>query len=229
MIHMTARRVALAPLALTLSSALVLAGCSTGADERSADDGSTTPSATESSEEEEPYLPVPEGTELTPQGEQLDLGQTATVAYRPAKGKVGVVKLTVTKVERARIKDLVAFKLDKKAKKSTPYYVRARVRNVGTSNLAGSLPPLYVEDGQEQLVQASQFRSTFKPCPSESLPRPFKAGERTTGCWVYLVNQGEAAGVSYYPVEGFAPIQWTGQITGVGAGKKQQGSKTDEG
>lgn len=200
----------------------LLAGCSGDADDPAGTDDSSAASAAESSAEPEPYLPVPEGTELTAQGEALSLGDTATVAYQATQQKVGVLDLTVTRIDKAKIKDLVAFKLDKKFQKATPYYVHARVKNVGETNLVGTLPPIYVEDGQERLVQASQFQSVFKPCPSTNLPKGFTQGEQTTSCWVYLVS-GKAEGVSYYPVDGFQPIEWTGPFTQPGAKKKKNG------
>lgn len=228
------------PLALSLAAALVLAGCSGDAEQSGAGsegETSASPSATETSEA--PYLPVSDDTELTPMGEELTFGDKATVAYQPRKGKVGVVDLTVTKVKQADIKDLVAFKLDKQSQKATPYYVTAKVKNVGDTNLTGTLPPLYVEDEASRLVQPSQFKSVFKPCASTPLPKGFKPGKQTTACWVYLVIEGKGQGVSYYPVEQFEPIVWTGDIAGAdkkgkkGAKKGQQdsgqGSGQDDG
>lgn len=207
-------------LAATLLLGGLLAGCSGGDDEPQGADNSTAASEAESSAEPEPYLPVPEGTELTEQGQALELGDTATVAYQAAKQKIGVLDLTVTRIDKAKIKDLVDFKLDKKYQKATPYYVHARVKNVGETNLVGTVPPLYVEDGQERLVQASQFRSVFKPCPSTGLPKGFRKDSQTTSCWVYLVT-GKAKGASFYPVDGFVPIEWSGEFTQ--PGKKKNG------
>lgn len=197
----------------------LLAGCSSDADPQASEESSAA-SAPESDEGPEPYLDVPEGTELTAQAEELELGDTATVAYEANKQKVGVVDLTVIRIDKGKIKDLVAFKLEDKFENATPYYVRARVKNVGETNISGTLPPMYVKDGQDRLVQVSQFQSVFKPCPSPSLPKGFTKGEQTTNCWVYLVRGNkDVQGVSYYPVDGFVPIEWTGKITQAGAKK----------
>lgn len=232
--------VARTPLALGLASTLVLAGCSGAAEGESEPEESVSSSATTSAEAEaeEPYLKVPDGVELTAPGEVLEFGSTATVAFETArtqkkkKGtKVGVLDVTVQRVDQGDIKDLIDFKLGKKLKKSQVYYVRAKVENVGRTNLTGAFPPIYVEDGEEHLVEASQFKSLFKACPSPVLPKGFKKGKKTTGCWVYLVADGDAGAVSFYPYEGFLPVEWTGPINKPKAAKKntkQGNNKQDD-
>jgi hypothetical protein len=219
-------------LALGIAALLLLPACSseedpepTGAESAGAStpaetSGSTDPASATASEDAEPYLPVPDGTELTPGGAELGLGDPATVAWSLKKDDVAVADLTVLRVDRARIKALSEFKLDKRTRASTPYYVRARVANVGETGLAGSLPPLYVEDEQGRLIAVTRFRSSFEPCSSTPLPKGLKPGETFTGCWVYLVPEdgGTLTAVSYYPVEGVDPIDWTGKVTRPGQG-----------
>src|SRR5262249_2788139 len=59
---------------------------------------SSPPAATGSSHA--PSLPVPKGVTLTPQGTRLDLGKTATVAWRPSQKKVGVAKIAVKHLDQ---------------------------------------------------------------------------------------------------------------------------------
>ena len=241
----TPRRNVRAALGLGLAATLVLTGCSSDSEPHGEEDTqSPSASASESGSGEpevEAYLPVPKTVELTEQGADLSFGEKATVAYQPREDTVGALDLTVTRVDRASIKDLAAFKLDARTRKSTPYYVHATVENVGNTNLRNTLPPLYVVDGKDRLVQASQFRSQFKPCPSTPLPQDFKRNEPHKACWVYLVAEGEAKGVDFYPLEGFDPIEWTGKFTKPGenlakkkreargkqGGKKKQGGGSD--
>ncbi len=84
-------------LALVVATTL-LAGCSTGSD---SDGASAKASASASAS---PYLPVPDGVELTPQGKHLEVGDTATVAYEPRQDEVGVLDLDVTKLEQTTVK-----------------------------------------------------------------------------------------------------------------------------
>lgn len=193
-------------IALALST-LLLAGCSGGQDESQADTSS--PSATTSD-----YLEVPDGVELTEQGADLEFGKPATVAFAPRQQVVGVVDLTVTRVDRGDIRDFAAFKLDAASRTSTPFYVRTSVKNVGTTNLSDAMLPLYVSSGDNHLLSASRFTSAFKPCPSTPLPKTFTSGKESAGCLVYLVPKGGSfEGVSFYPQDGFDPITWTGEVT----------------
>lgn len=204
-----------APLALGLGLTLLLTACS-GDGDQEAEESPSAPSASASD-----YLDVPDGVELTEQGSELSLGDSATVAYQPKQGVVGVVDLRVTRIERASIKDFAAFKLDKRAARSTPYYVSATVRNAGSTNLADTIPPLYLDDGRK-LITPSRFTSRFGPCASTPLPRGFKKSTKYSGCWVYLVAPGGSMeSMSFYPTDSFDPITWTGDVTSPGDSKKK--------
>lgn len=201
-----ARRTALL-LAGALLAAGGLAGCS--GDDEGDEGSSTTPSA-----EPSDYLPVPEGVELTPQGSALELGETAVVAWQPEADKVGVVELTVTAFERLDVDALSSWQLDRQTRRSTPYFVTSTVANVGRGNLADVTLPLYLADGADTLVPASTFESLFRPCPSRPLPTPFRPGDRTALCQLFLLPPGGSfQGVSFYPGPGFDPITWSGQVT----------------
>jgi len=160
-----------------------------------------------------PYLPVPDGVELTAQGSDLRFGDRATVAWEPRREVVGAVAVTVTGVRRTTLKDFAAFRLDPTQRRSTPYFVRATVKNVGRTNLAGVSVPLYAVNAADTLIQSTPFAATFKPCPSTPFPKPFATGDRAQVCLVYLVpQQGTLASVSFRPTQEYDPITWTGKI-----------------
>ncbi len=194
-----------------LAGVLVLSGCSGG--EPDEPDAETSDSPSESATEG--YLPVPDGVELTAQGTELKVGETATVAYEPRQDVIGALDITVTKLERASFKLFVGWQLKPATRKTQPYFVTARVENVGDTDLGGRpvSPPLYALDGENKLIEASTFASSFKPCPSESLPKKFENGDKTTTCLVYLApDKGRLAGASFRPTEAFVPITWTGDV-----------------
>ena len=198
-------------VALALASALILSGCS-GDDEdpQEADGGS----AASSSAAAEPYLPVPDGVELTAQGSDLALGDTATVAYEPRQDEVAALDLKVTAIEKASFKLFVGWTIKPEDKEKTPYFVHAAVKNVGETDLGGREIPLYAVDGENRLVEASIFRSTFKPCPNGVLPKKFGNGDAMKACLVYLAaDKGEITAASFRPDEDFDPVVWTGEIT----------------
>lgn len=212
-----------APLAALVLSVGALGACS-------GDDAGEEPSSasTEAGEdttidptagaEEEPYLPVPEGVELTPQGSALEVGETATVAYQPNQKDVGVLDITVTDLRKTSFKEsFQGWKLDKTVKKSQPYFVRAKVENVGEDDLGGKRVPLYLVDGENTLVESSSFVSTFKPCPSKALPKKFGPGKKVTTCLVFLApSKGDLEAISFRPAQEFNPITWTGEVLKIG-------------
>lgn len=209
---------------------LVLTGCSGGDDgdddsPRSGVSGTPTQvgtSAGTESEAPEPYLPVPDGVELTPPGSELDLGTPAVVAWRPRQDVVGVLDIDVRRIERTSFKQSFGG-WDVRAevkKKLTPYFVRATVRNVGDTNLTERLTPLYAVDSEDTLVEPTRFTEQFEPCPGGNLPKGFSNGDRAEVCMVYLINDGlELTGVSFRPTQDFDPITWTGEISQVQKGK----------
>jgi hypothetical protein len=219
-------------LALTVALTLTLAGCG---DEGDDPDGEATGSPTESAEAE-PYLPVPEGVDLTEQGSTLAVGDAATVAYEPRQDLVGALDITVTSLEKASFDQFVGWELTPEIKSTSPYFVRATVTNVGDSDLGGRPVPLYVVDGENRLIESSLFTGAFKPCEGASFPKKFKNGDTVKACMVYLApGKGDLTAVSFRPTQDFNPIIWEGELTrakgtgGGGSGGNKGGGKNDGG
>ena len=220
----TLRRVGLGCAALLIAGP-ALAGCSGDeapsgdptSSESTASSQSTSPSPAETAAA--PYLPVPDGVELTAQGSELAVGDHAVVAYRPRQEQVAALDIRVTSLERTTFKkSFQGWKLDDASKKANPYFVRAKLTNVGETDLGRRAVPLYIVDGNNTLVESSRFASTFKPCPSESLPKKFPTGAKARVCLVYLApDRGDLTAVSFRPTQEFNPITWTGDVSKVGA------------
>jgi hypothetical protein len=221
-------------LALLTSSAL-LAGCSE--DDKGPDIGSssaptTAATATDSS------LPVPEGVELTTAGSQLAVGATATVAYEVRQGVVGVLEITVSRLEETTFKkSFVGWDLDPEQKKANPYFVRATITNVGATDLGDRRPPLYIVDGANTLVESTTFASAFTSCEPGSFPKSFPTGASADVCMVFLSpEKGALTAVSFRPTQDFDPITWTGELQKAkrpkpdkpGKGQGQDGQGDDE-
>lgn len=226
-------------LALPLVLTLALAGCSDDGDQAPAAGESGSPSASESSTAPEPYLPVPEGVELTEQGSVLSVGDSATVAYEPRQGKVGALEITVTSMEKASFDLFVGWEITPQIKKTAPYFVRARVTNVGDTDLGskkGVEPvPLYAVDDQNRLIESSIFSGSFKPCQSGVFPEKFRNGDSVKACMVYLTpDKGDLNAVSFRPTQEFNPIIWEGKVVPAGqddekkSDDKKPGGKKDD-
>jgi hypothetical protein len=197
--------------AVLLCAALAATGCSL-ADSSDADT-SPSSSGTAGSTSATPYLPVPSDVQLTEPGSRLAVGDHAVVAYRPRQGDVAALDIAVTRLQRASTKDFSAWHLSSQQQRSTPYYVHARVENVGETDLGGDRVPLYVVNDDNVLLLATPFASSFQPCPSAPLPDTFRPGDKTDACLVYFApDHGDLVAVSFRPEETFDPITWTGPV-----------------
>lgn len=213
-------------VATLAAGALALAGCSSSDDGEEPETPPSIGGSPTSVSMGPQYLPVPDGVELTEQGSQLSVGDSAVVAYEPRQDLVGALDIQVNRLETTSIKDFSAWQLSDAQKASTPYYVRARVENVGDTDLGGREVPLYVVNEDNVLLEPTPFASSFKPCPSTPLPEKFGPGEVARVCLVYLApDQGDLEAVSFRPDETFNPITWTGEVEQYVAPKPQGDSK----
>jgi hypothetical protein len=169
-------------------------------------------------------LDLPAGVRLTKLGSELTVGDTARVGWQVSAKQVGVIAVTVTRLRKGSIEDFKGFVLDATTKRSTPYYVDAKVRNIGRSNLSGVDLPLYLQDTNNVLIEASSFRSVFSPCAAQPLPAKFIHGKSARVCLVFLAdNRGTLEAISFRPTQSYAPILWTGRPT-TAAGKPPKNS-----
>ena len=156
---------------------------------------------------------IPSGVTLTKGGTALAFGQPAVVAYEPNSKRSSVLSMTVLSAKTGKIADFSAYQMDARTKRSTPYYVRFRVKNVGTGDLGKSAVPLLAVDSRDSLIQPSSFNNTFAKCPSKPLPATFAGGKTASGCLVYLVPAGGTlVEMSFRPLQAFPPITWKGTI-----------------
>ena len=218
--EMTHFRRRLAVPAVVATAALVLAGCSddTGGDGGGGGDGTgdgggaaeaATPTPTPST-----TIDVPDGVELTEPGAQLEFGQRATVAHEAGR-ETGLLSMRVDSATKGVLEDFAGFELDDPYKKrGSYYYVRVTVANAGEEPFGDVAVPLWGISGDNTLLQAVQFTSAFKKCPTENLPAQFRPGDRFKTCLVYLSpNKGSLEGLSYRPSEDDVPIEWRGEVT----------------
>jgi hypothetical protein len=212
MIRLPLRPSPAAAPALALSLALVLAGCGGGSssEPRTGGSGSSTPTGLSSGSTLSGQV---DGIQLTPQGSHLKLGQTARVSWQPTKKTTGVIAVSVTGIFKMPISAFSAWRLNGATRRSTPYFVHAKVRNLGKSDLSHVAVPLYLLDQRETLLQASTFQAKFTPCPSHPLPSKFKRGDKTQVCLVYFApDHGKLAAISFRPTESFNAITWQGDV-----------------
>jgi hypothetical protein len=219
---MTVRVLRVARPAAAVAAALVLAGCggSGSSTPNAGTGGSSAPGSgsgsTSSSGPGQGGGSTPsqvKGVKLTAQGTQLGLGQTAKVTWQPAGKPVAAAAISVTKLEQVPISAFSSWRLSKATQRSTPYFVRATLRNLGTSDLSGVTVPLYLLDRSNTLLQPSTFQASYPRCPSQPLPQHFTHGKKTSVCLVYFVtHHGKLQAVSFRPTGDFKAITWMGHV-----------------
>ncbi|MBA2464459.1 MAG: hypothetical protein H0V42_05725 [Nocardioidaceae bacterium] len=232
-------------------AALGLAGCSSGEDPEAdpstdTSDGTassttgptetSTETSTDASADASPTADVAmaDGVELTAQGTDLKFRDSAKVDFQPDRKRSSVLKLTVTGARKGRLSDFKGFILDDNyKKKANYYYVDVTVKNLGKDNVGGAPVPLWGVNGENTLLPAVNFTTSFGPCASTPLPEKFRPGRRLKTCLVYLSpDKGKLESVSFRPNQAFDPIEWTGDVKpkkrDASKKKKKPGKKTDK-
>lgn len=200
-----------AGLLAALLTTVLVAGCS-GDD--SSSDATPDETAGATTATSAAALEVPAGVELTSQGTSLAVGDAATLAWEPRQDTVGVIEVSVDRLERATFKnDFAGFKITDENRTTSPYFVRATITNVGETDLSGRQVPLYVVDGENRLIVHSTFGSVFRPCEQADFPKKFGPGATGEFCLVYLVpDRGDLTAVSFRPTQDVNPITWAGEL-----------------
>jgi hypothetical protein len=215
-------------LAALVAAGLALSGCGGSSDSSSsaAPTGSSTPATGGSStssapppstsappESQSSSASVVDGVKLTAQGSKLKVGDSAKVSWQPTQKKTGVIKVSVTRVQKVPISTFSDFRLSGTVRKSTPYFVHVTVTNLGKSDLSDVRVPLYLLDARNTLLQTSTFEALFPPCPSRPLPAKFKRGKKASVCLVYFApHHGKLVAISFRPSQDFDAITWTGKV-----------------
>jgi hypothetical protein len=217
-------RPSLLPAASVLAgAALVLTGCGgSGSSSPGAQSGPTSGGVSGGSTSGASQAVV-QGVKLTPDGSSLKVGDTAHVSWQPDQKKTGVIAVRVTRLQKVPLSAFKDWRLTGSVLKSTPYYVHATVKNLGTSNLSGMPVPLYVLDGGNTLLESSTFRAQYAACPSRPFPSKFTNGRTTSVCLVYFApDHGKLTAVSFRPTQDVNGITWRGPVTVVKATQKSK-------
>jgi len=158
-----------------------------------------------------PNVDVPRGVQLTEEGSELAIGETASAIYRADRSRVSVVDVTVSSVLRGSIgRDFTTFDLPEKVAEQTPYYVRVRVTNDGPGPLAGAAVRVYALDSTATYFPATSLLGTLPACPGGPLPMPFAPQDTQTRCLLFLAPDGvRIQEIQLRPYEGYDPVSWT--------------------
>lgn len=220
-VGMNRRRSSVRIAAVLVVASLALVGCG---EKKDPVEESTLPKASEQT-----AVPVPDGVTLTEYGTELAYGQPAVVAYSPNAKKRTVLEITVNSVKQVSIREFRAYRLDDRTKKSTPYFVKVTVKNVGEGDVGQAPIPLYLADNRTPpvLINSSTFAGVpFAKCPSPKLSASFGPGDTLEACLVYLApDGGRISAMSFRAIQEFAPILWEGNVAVATAAPKPTTTK----
>ncbi|MBM7519797.1 hypothetical protein [Nocardioides nitrophenolicus] len=222
------RSVAVPVAALVVSAGL--AGCGSD-DPKDAKKARATASATTTAPAD--YLPVPSDVTLTEPGTVLGLGQEGVVAFQRRQDEVGVLAVTVERIERTSFQESFAgWNVDAATAARTPYFVRVKVTNVGDVDLGGLRLDnvLWADDGTN-LEAPNYYQADQLPvCSGDPLPTPFAADATAELCQVYFIAPTHALErVTFSPYGGQDPVTWSGELSPVKKpGKKGKASEKAE-
>ena len=209
-------------VSVVLAAALVLSGCGGGDDGKDAGNAPSSDGGTSATTDDGSTADGGEPADDTPgPGDELALGEVAPLSWKPKADLKGEVNVSVERVDRTTMKDFSAFQLDRAKRRSTPYYVHVKVENTGNTNLAGVELPIFLDNGSDVLFPSARITSSFKPCPSQPLPKKFTRGKKATLCLVFLAaDKTKLEAIAMRPTEQTEPITWTGKITKPATAKK---------
>ncbi|WP_215456531.1 hypothetical protein [Streptomyces sp. ATCC 21386] len=134
-------------------------------------------------------------------GAKAKLGEPVLLRYEGGT-KSGVLEVTVTGIEKGSKADVASLGLGDDAKKMTPYYVRATIKNAGKNDLSHAAvdpPSGLLDDGTaaRQLLVIG----TFATCDSYPKTKKFPPGASYETCAPVFADPGtEVTGAA-----------WTGQ------------------
>ncbi len=200
---------------LALAVGVGVAGCGS-------DDGNgarAKPSPTASSSAPSAYLEVPDDVTLTEPGTALALGDVGTVAFERRQDEVGVLAVSVKRIERTSFAaSFKGWNVDDVTAARTPYFVRVKVANAGDTDLGGMRLDnvLWADDGRTREAPNYYTAQQQPLCNGGPLPAAFPAGTTAELCQVYFIAPGQdLEHVSFLPFGGLDAITWSGAVSPV--------------
>jgi hypothetical protein len=152
-------------------------------------------------------------------GTSLKTGQSATVPFATTlkSGKDGPaykLSVQVQSMTKGTLADFNGIQLDATEKASTPYYVKAKITNLGPGKIATSDndPGIQIEgvDKTGQTQQSVTFFGDFPKCDETSPPNSMGVGSSIETCLTFLVPGGITK-VAYTGTESYIdkPVTWS--------------------
>ena len=155
------------------------------------------------------------GAKTSSSSGELALGERTVSPFidygTPNQSKPTKVGVKVLRVRKGSIADFKDFNLNRRQRRSVPYYIDARFENLGRFALSRSLlrPSAEDADGREyRPANLLVLGGTFKPCPEYAAAK-LRPGNDFTGCSAILLPKGERLGrVRFQGDVAEDPVYW---------------------
>jgi hypothetical protein len=152
-------------------------------------------------------------------GTKLKVGQTAQVNFTTTlkSGKNGPtyqLGVQVASMDKGTLADFNGIQLDATEKASIPFYVKAKITNLGpgTIDTSDNDPGIQIEgvDKTGQTQQSVTFFGDFPKCDEKSAPKSMAKGSSFETCLTFLVPGGITK-VAYTGTESYidSPVTWS--------------------
>lgn len=148
---------------------------------------------------------IPEGVTLTSGRATVDLGQSASVIYRPDGGDRTVITVRVADIARGTPRDVDG--LDGMPDGTVPYYARVSVRNDGPADTAGMPVPLYAFDDSGDRVEPTRPSGPVPGCDPLA-GTAVDRGATAKGCLLFAVPEGAALRGVRLDAGDLGPVTW---------------------
>ena len=140
-----------------------------------------------------------------------------------------MLDIKVTRLEKTTFKkSFVGWDLDAETKKSTPYFVRATVTNLGDDRPRRPAGAAVHRRRQQHPARGDAVRQHVQALPAGAVPQEVRAGQDVKVCLVYLrPTRATWSPSASGPTQDYDPITWTGELKSPRPPKKD--SKGDKG
>lgn len=199
------RRYLWAPcLGVTVALTITVCGCgSSGTTQKSSSAPAPTTSSvstsasTEASSEGSSTASAAGGAGTTPPGTQLAPGASALVNYKPgvdANSPTYRLQVSVLAIKKGTQAEMSGVELEKAQQGETPYYVKLRIRNMGSGDASAEdgapAAGFQAIDDRGEQGQELTVLGTFRSCESGTQPKHFTRGVTYNTCVIYMVGRG---------------------------------------
>ncbi|MPZ59743.1 MAG: hypothetical protein GEU93_00315 [Propionibacteriales bacterium] len=172
-------------------------------------DADDTP-ATERQASGEPSSMAQEEPPAEPESVELALGEPASFRFKAGARRSSRIELTVASIREGKIEDLSDFVVPPRLRKSTPYYAKIEVKNVGRGDLSRADVTMWALDSSGTVLPAADVVGSFGKCNREAMPRKFTKGKTARSCVTFLAPQGVTIdAVQYRFADETPPYSWS--------------------